>query len=380
MNNTTQTIHPYCALFVDDETKAQKYFSRVFEKEYMVLTASNVTEAKAILDERASEIGVLISDQRMPEENGVELLKYARQNYPRISRILTTAYSDLEDAIDAVNKGEILRYITKPWNINSLKTEINQAMQFFLLRSERDDLVAEKLSAWQRMQGVNRVRDLIVMSSAITRTRNATDAVKSLVEQLPDQDNKSEVPQFNTWQSLQQEIETILETTSASLNRIESQACCSENTTSKISELAQNAAKSSTSANRVELSLSGESGQVLGQASIAECMFASIIDWAATLSTSSNIQVATEDKGDSNAVTFGVSKGQWGETSLLNIPPELLASFLACHHLGGRMSLNPDTGSAFTIVVTLPKTPPSATTPNNDVSWLQSFLVRFENW
>ena len=104
----------YSILFVDDEEKALKYFSRLFSDEFTILTAPDTEKAKAILQENHQDIGVLITDQRMPEETGVTLLKHAKDNYPNIIRLLTTAYSDLSDAIEAVNKGEILRYITKP--------------------------------------------------------------------------------------------------------------------------------------------------------------------------------------------------------------------------------------------------------------------------
>ena len=121
-NSTMQTDNdaPYAILFVDDEEKTRKYFDRAFAREYRVLTAPSVAQARELLEKHGNEIGVLISDQRMPEEKGVVLLRHAREHYPHIVRILTTAYSDLDDAIESVNSGEILRYITKPWDLKLL--------------------------------------------------------------------------------------------------------------------------------------------------------------------------------------------------------------------------------------------------------------------
>ncbi|MGB0712375.1 MAG: response regulator, partial [Gammaproteobacteria bacterium] len=124
-------------LFVDDEPKALKYFRLAIEKDYPVLTAESVAAALEILEEHAHRIGVLISDQRMPVAAGVTLLKTARERYPAIVRMLTTAYSELDAAVDAVNSGEIHRYIPKPWDIERLRIELVQAMQLFELRQER---------------------------------------------------------------------------------------------------------------------------------------------------------------------------------------------------------------------------------------------------
>ena len=117
--------------------------------DFDVKTAGSAAEALAILAEHAGEIAIVVSDQRMPEKTGVELLKEVREYYPEIVRLLTTAYTDLEDAIEAINRGEILRYIQKPWDLNTLKSELKHALNYFHLRSERDALLKEKLSVRQ---------------------------------------------------------------------------------------------------------------------------------------------------------------------------------------------------------------------------------------
>jgi two-component system probable response regulator PhcQ len=169
-------------LFVDDEAMALKYFRRAFAKDFRVLTAGSVAAAEEVLAQEGDGIGVVITDQRMPGETGVDLLRRLRRDHPAIVRMLTTAYSDLADAIEAVNRGEIFRYITKPWKLDELGVELRQAMAFHELRRERDALLAEKLSAQQRMLATFRARDLLVMAASLQTLHNAQAAVKAYLD------------------------------------------------------------------------------------------------------------------------------------------------------------------------------------------------------
>lgn len=101
-------------LYVDDEQQNLNSFMAAFRRKCKVFLASSVPAAFEILDKE--DIHVLISDQRMPEITGVEFLKQAKEKYPAIPRILLTGYTDIEVLADAVNQGDIYRYITKPWN------------------------------------------------------------------------------------------------------------------------------------------------------------------------------------------------------------------------------------------------------------------------
>jgi response regulator RpfG family c-di-GMP phosphodiesterase len=83
-------------LYVDDEEMALKYFTRAFENRFPILTALNAAEGYRLLEENRERIGLVITDQRMPGEKGVQFLERARQLHPRAIRILTTAYSDLQ--------------------------------------------------------------------------------------------------------------------------------------------------------------------------------------------------------------------------------------------------------------------------------------------
>jgi CheY-like chemotaxis protein len=174
----------FTILFVDDEEKARKYFARSLEQEFNILTAADVDEAKKIIARRHREIAVVITDQRMPGGNGVKLLQYLREEFPDIIRLLTTAYSDLTDAIDSVNKGEILRYIQKPWDYDMLRHEMRQALNLFEIRKEYTDLLYEKIAVKRSMTKINRVKQLILLSKTINHIRFADLAVKNFIRQF----------------------------------------------------------------------------------------------------------------------------------------------------------------------------------------------------
>ena len=148
---------PPAILFVDDEATAVKYFQRAIGALAPVVTGGSVEEGKALLDAHGDHLAVLVSDQRMPGEYGNELLRYARERYPHIVRILTTAYSELEHTVEAVNQGQIHRYIKKPWDITALRMELKQALEIAGLRKERDQLVREKLGVLQRQTLATRI-------------------------------------------------------------------------------------------------------------------------------------------------------------------------------------------------------------------------------
>jgi two-component system probable response regulator PhcQ len=154
-------------LFVDDEPTAVKYFQRAIDSLAPVITASTVEDGKRMLDEHAQTLLVLVSDQRMPGGYGNELLQYARQKYPHVVRILTTAYSELEHTVEAVNQGQILRYIQKPWEIAALRMELKQALDLATLRKDHAKLLREKLIVLQKQTLANRVGTLHILCASL---------------------------------------------------------------------------------------------------------------------------------------------------------------------------------------------------------------------
>jgi len=141
----------FAVLYVDDEEKSLKNFARAFSEEFRVLTAPSAQEGLKVLVEHKDEIGLLMTDQRMPGEKGLWLLERARQLQPHIIRILATAYSDMDAAIGAVNTGAIYKYVTKPWEPEQLEQTLKRGLEFFQVQRERDQLLHEKMSVLHNM-------------------------------------------------------------------------------------------------------------------------------------------------------------------------------------------------------------------------------------
>jgi two-component system probable response regulator PhcQ len=169
-------MKPDKILFVDDEAMALKYFERLVSPLAPVITAGSVDEGKAVLRDRGAEIAVLVSDQRMPGERGNELLRHAREHHPHIVRMLTTAYSELGEAIEAINSGEIYRYINKPWDLESLRADLKHALELADLRNERDGLVRDKLLAQQSQLLANRLGGLLMLGAAVRADGQGVEA------------------------------------------------------------------------------------------------------------------------------------------------------------------------------------------------------------
>jgi two-component system probable response regulator PhcQ len=176
----------FAVLYVDDEEKSLKGFARAFGDDFRIFTASNAQDGLKILEEHRNDIGVLMTDQRMPGEKGVWLLEKARQLEPRMIRILATAYSDMEAAISAVNTGAIYRYVTKPWDPEELQRTLKQALEFFLVQRERDQLLREKMSVLQNMMIADRLVSLGLLAAGLSHhIRNALVAVKTFLDLAP---------------------------------------------------------------------------------------------------------------------------------------------------------------------------------------------------
>jgi DNA-binding NtrC family response regulator len=130
-------------LYVDDEINNLVAFKANFRRDYKIFTTENADEAMNFL--RENKIQIVITDQRMPGKTGVEFLEEVIKEFPDPIRILLTGYSDIEVVIDSINKGQVFRYITKPFNDLELKMTIENAMEVFTLREENKELI-EKLS------------------------------------------------------------------------------------------------------------------------------------------------------------------------------------------------------------------------------------------
>ena len=126
---------PHVILFVDDEPEVLALLRRTFPESegYETLTAPGGAEALAILASRPVEL--LVTDQRMPEMTGVELIAQARRRSPDLCAILLTAYTDPRDIVDAINRGEVYRYLVKPWESADLRQTVIRALEQVSLKA-----------------------------------------------------------------------------------------------------------------------------------------------------------------------------------------------------------------------------------------------------
>jgi len=121
-------------LYVDDEMNNLISFKATFRIKYNVFTAESGADAVKILEN--SEINIIVTDQRMPNMTGVEFLESILGIYPEPIRILLTGYADMNAVIDAVNKGKIFHYLSKPWNEEELDMTIQRAYEIYNRRQE----------------------------------------------------------------------------------------------------------------------------------------------------------------------------------------------------------------------------------------------------
>ncbi len=187
-------------LLVDDEVNITKALRRLLLEfdHYDVYTASSGADALELIKEEP-EIGVIISDQRMPEMTGVEFLSKARKELPDAIRILLTGYADIEASIGAINQGAVFRYLTKPWKDDELLQVVAEAARGFWLVAENkrlNTLVAKQnkeLQDWNKrlkQRVLEQTSQILEKNTALVRSnkllRNSFDgiieALSSLIE------------------------------------------------------------------------------------------------------------------------------------------------------------------------------------------------------
>jgi response regulator RpfG family c-di-GMP phosphodiesterase len=129
-------------LYVDDEENNLFSFKATFRLKYKVFTAISGADAISILEK--NEIHVIVTDQRMPNMTGVEFLEKVLERFTDPIRILLTGYTDMNAVVDAINKGKIFHYLTKPWNEEELDKTIERAFDIYQER-EKIKTMNEKL-------------------------------------------------------------------------------------------------------------------------------------------------------------------------------------------------------------------------------------------
>lgn len=143
-----QHIH---ILYIDDEIHNLNAFKASFRRLYTVFTAESAEEARKILAEQ-DEMHIIISDQRMPKMTGIEFFESILEDHPEPIRILLTGYADINAVIDAINKGQVYKYFSKPWNEEELKHNIEKAYEVYSLRKENKELTAKLLDVNEKLE------------------------------------------------------------------------------------------------------------------------------------------------------------------------------------------------------------------------------------
>lgn len=141
-------------LYVDDEENNLQAFKANFRRDYKIFLAIGAKEGREIL--RNEEIDMIITDQRMPEETGVEFLESIIKEYPEPIRILLTGYTDIQAVIDAINKGQVYHYLTKPWEADYLRTVIKNAFEIYALRRENERLTQALIKSNDQLEFILR--------------------------------------------------------------------------------------------------------------------------------------------------------------------------------------------------------------------------------
>ena len=157
---------------------------------YNILTAESGVEALALLEKET--VDLVISDMRMPQMNGADVLEQIRSKWPDVVRILLTGYSDMNSTIAAINRGEIYRYIAKPWDDNDIVLIVRDAL-------ERKQLLAEK----QRLEALTKRQneELKVLNASLEeKVRQRTEQLREVLASLADAHEHLKKDYFTTIQ------------------------------------------------------------------------------------------------------------------------------------------------------------------------------------
>ena len=180
-------LHPI--LYLDDERDNLIVFNSAFRRDYEVHLAGSGQEGIEIL--RKHEIKVIITDQRMPEMTGIQFLEKIISDYPYSIRMILTGFSDVEAIIQAINTGRVYRYITKPWNKEELKMNIDKAIEIYQLRAQNRKLIHDLREANQTLEQkvIERTQKIELQNREITCSIQYASRIQSALL-YPDTDLK----------------------------------------------------------------------------------------------------------------------------------------------------------------------------------------------
>jgi response regulator RpfG family c-di-GMP phosphodiesterase len=181
MGDYTHTV-----LCVDDEQGILQSLRRLLRKEdYRVLTASSGAEGLRILE--ASDVHLVISDHRMPQMSGTEFFAAVKELYPDTFRIILSGYTDVDSITESVNKGHVYKFFLKPWNDQSLKLEIKQALDQYDLIQANKRLHEKVFDQNEALKKTNENLEMLVKERTmeLEMQNQALELSQAILEDLP---------------------------------------------------------------------------------------------------------------------------------------------------------------------------------------------------
>lgn len=173
-------------LLVDDEENILRALTRLFRRDgYTTLTATGGQQGLELLQQH--RVGVILSDQRMPGMIGTEFLERAKALQPDAIRIMLSGYTELQSVTDAINRGAIYKFLTKPWDDELLRENIRQAFEQHGLRAERDRLAHELRIANEQLSAANQglERQMTAQGRELELEHRMLELSREVLEHLP---------------------------------------------------------------------------------------------------------------------------------------------------------------------------------------------------
>jgi len=174
-------------LYLDDEENNLIAFKALFRREFDVFTTTSPQEAVAYLN--ANEVPIILSDQKMPELSGVEFFELTLNDFPNAVRILVTGYADIEAVIDAINRGQVYRYVAKPWNENDLRVCLLNAAERYEMNTHSNGSEPQS-NSWKISK--SRIQD------AIHKVKTIVTSWKGMNHPVPEDSLNDVVTELNT--------------------------------------------------------------------------------------------------------------------------------------------------------------------------------------
>lgn len=173
-------------LLVDDEENITSALTRLLRRDgYTILRANSGKAGLALLE--TNQVGVIISDQRMPEMTGTEFLTRVRELYPDTVRIVLSGYTELNSVTDAINRGAVYKFLTKPWEDDLLRAHVEEAFQRYEMKVENARLTHELQRANDELRHINRELEQRVelKTAELVRNLNVLRLSQEILEHLP---------------------------------------------------------------------------------------------------------------------------------------------------------------------------------------------------